>query len=71
MWKPERARQLLDREGRTRKWIAPRCGLTVDSLSQCLGGHRSPGKAALILMAQLLRCDPNELDDEFEALQVG
>lgn len=71
MWKPERAKQLIEREGRTRKWVADRCGIEVESLSQCLGGHRSPGRPVLILMAQALNCKITDLDDEADSLQAG
>lgn len=69
MWKSERAKQLIEDRGRTRKWVARQCGITVESLSQCLGGHRRPGRPVILLMAQALQCDPGDLDDE--ALQAG
>lgn len=71
MWNAERAKQYIKREGRTREWLASKCGITVESLSHCLGGVRSPGKPVLLLMAQALQCEPSDLDDNFESQQAG
>lgn len=71
MWKPERAKQLIKREGRTRDWLANECGVTVESLSHHLSGRRKPSLPVLLHMARALHCDASELDDEVGNQAVG
>lgn len=53
-WNPERTRDLIEKRGLTRKFIAQNCGLKSDSLDHILAG-RKPGAGTLILMAQVLQ----------------
>jgi transcriptional regulator with XRE-family HTH domain len=72
MWKPERAKQIMKREGRTREWLADQCGITVESLSQCLSNvDRRPSRPVLLHMARVLNCDINDLVDEAAQRQAG
>lgn len=71
MWNPERAKQLIDDRGRTRKWVANQCGITVETLSHHLSGRRNPSLPVLMHMARALECDVSELDDEAGQQQVG
>lgn len=66
MFKADRARELLDQEGRTRKWLARELELTPGTLDQYLGGFQRPGKETIRKMAELLNADVSELDDELE-----
>jgi len=54
-WKHERARALLEEQGRTRKWLANECEINVNSLSRILEG-RAPGRPVQKLMALALGC---------------
>lgn len=64
MWNYEKAQSLLDQEGRTREWLAKKCGVEIGSLHQILGGHRNPGRPVLILMAQALKTTVEELEPQ-------
>lgn len=55
-WNPEHLKAQMEREGRTKKWLASGCGIELDSLGQILSG-RKPGKPLLKLMAIRLNCD--------------
>lgn len=54
MWSSDRLLALLEKEGRTRKWLADKCGLKLGSLHSILGGTRNPGRPAVKLMAMAL-----------------
>jgi transcriptional regulator with XRE-family HTH domain len=60
MWNQSRAKELIEEKGRTRKWVAEQCRITVESLSQILNG-RTPSRPVVALMAQALDVDESEL----------
>lgn len=53
-WKLERALILIEKEGRTRKWLAEYVGITQLSLNHYLSGRRIPGRPIIKLIAQAL-----------------
>lgn len=55
---------LLEREGRTVKWLAEKCGVKPHTISLYKSGTRNPSKAVLKLMAQALNCTEAELLSE-------
>ena len=61
MWKFERALELLDKQGRTRKWLAEQCGIEITSLNHLLIGSRVPSRPVLLLMARALECKVEDL----------
>lgn len=63
MWMAERAKELLNKEGRTRKWLASQCGIDVNSLKSILAG-RKPSRPVIKLMAQALNCSESDLDTD-------
>lgn len=67
MLKTEKAKQLLEQEGRTRKWLAEQCGIELQSLNNILAGSHNPGRPVLLLMAQALETTVEELDPEHKA----
>jgi transcriptional regulator with XRE-family HTH domain len=54
MWSSERLGKLLEKEGRTRKWLADKCGLKIGSLHAVMTGNRKPGPPVVKLMALAL-----------------
>lgn len=60
MWNPDRALKLIEKHGRTRKWLAEQCGIGYASLNYILNG-RKPGRPVLKLMANALGTDEAEL----------
>lgn len=61
MWNAEALKEQLDRQGRTRKWLAQQCGITLGSLQQVFMG-RKPSRPVLKLMAIHLKCNEVEID---------
>lgn len=60
-WNPEKAKELIENLGYTRRFIAKRCGLTnVYSLHQILMG-RKPSGQTLNLLASTLKTTPETL----------
>jgi transcriptional regulator with XRE-family HTH domain len=57
----ERLREVIEAQGRTRKWIAEQCGITPAYLTRILCGFRMPGKPLLKLLAQKLEIPEEEL----------
>lgn len=66
MFKHERAKQLLEAEGRTRKWVAQQLGLTPGTLNQYLAGFQRPGRETIANMAKLFQVEISQLEDEPE-----
>lgn len=54
MWDRERALELIEKEGRTRQWLARYVGISQDSLKHYLSSHRVPARPIIKLMAQAL-----------------
>ncbi len=63
MWKCNAAVQLLEEQGRTRKWLAKQCEIEVESLNHLLAGRRSPSRPVLKLLAQALNTSVDHLLD--------
>lgn len=63
-WRHDRAQELLDQEGRTRRWLADQCAVAESSLKLYMSGHRKPGSSAIKLMAMSLNCSEAYLLDE-------
>ena len=51
----------MKKEGRTRSWLAEKCGIKTATLGFYMRGDRVPSKAVLILMAQALNCHIEDL----------
>lgn len=62
MWKALKAKELLDVQGRTRRWLAEQCGIELQSLNHLLNGQRNPSRPVLLLMAQALETTVEELE---------
>lgn len=60
-WNPERAKELIELRGRTRKWVASMCGVRRMTFNHYLTGRRNPSKAVLYLMAQALETTIEDL----------
>jgi transcriptional regulator with XRE-family HTH domain len=71
MFKFERAKQLLEDSGRTRRWVARECGISEESLSSYLVGRRNPSLAVLKHMARIFEVTVDDLDDEITRRAVG
>jgi len=46
---------LIQREGRTRAWVAAQCEISTHYLTMILGGHRNPSGSVFKLLAQCLQ----------------
>jgi transcriptional regulator with XRE-family HTH domain len=68
--KIKRARALMEREGRTPKWLAARCGIEPISLKHILAGRREPGRPVLILIAQNLNTTIEDLEGEDQGEEI-
>lgn len=64
MFNFERAKAIIEDRGRTRRWVAKRCGIEFSTLKAYLAGARSPSLPVLMHMAQALECELSDLDDE-------
>lgn len=53
-WRLDRALELLEKEGRTKKWLAGYCGINLLSLNHYLSGRRVPARPIIKLIAQAL-----------------
>jgi transcriptional regulator with XRE-family HTH domain len=51
VWIRERALQLIEEQGRTKRWIANFCGINLDSLNHYLAGRRNPPRSIVKLIA--------------------
>jgi DNA-binding XRE family transcriptional regulator len=58
-WK--KAKGLAKGSGRTREWLAERCGITSRSLSRILNGKASPSCRVVRLFALAIKCDESKL----------
>jgi transcriptional regulator with XRE-family HTH domain len=54
MVRGDRLKNLLIERGRTRKWLATQCGLSVGTISHVLSGRRQLGLPSLILISRVL-----------------
>jgi transcriptional regulator with XRE-family HTH domain len=61
-WNHQLARKQLEKEGRTRKWVADQCGISQSMLSRLLSGLRQPSKPVRKLLAQALNVREEELE---------
>ena len=61
LWNPERALELIEREGRTRAWLASQCRIEEGTLKQILLGNRRPSRPVAKLMADALKATEAEL----------
>lgn len=64
--KLDRALELIERKGCTKRWLAKQCGIEVESLNHILKGRREPGKPVLLLMAHHLDTTQEYLNGEEE-----
>jgi transcriptional regulator with XRE-family HTH domain len=46
--------KLIDEQGRTRRWIADKCGIQTPHLSLILNGERFPSRPVMKLLAHAL-----------------
>lgn len=53
-WELDRALKLLEKEGRTRQWLAQYIGISRNALNHYLSGRRVPAHPVIKLMAQAL-----------------
>lgn len=44
-------KQVLEEQGRTRRWLARECGIAYDSLIKLLNGYNNPSTPVVKLMA--------------------
>lgn len=64
MFRSNRVKELLEEQGRTRKWLARACGLEPLSLNHILAGRRQPGLPVLKLMAIAFNISERELTEK-------
>lgn len=53
MFNRERAKQLFEKSGRTKKWTADECGVDTDTLSSYFRGDRNPSRAVVLHMTRI------------------
>lgn len=65
--------QMIEEQGRTKRWIARYCGLSLESLNHYLTGRRNPRLPILKLLAQALNVQESSLiiEDQEEARRTG
>ncbi len=61
-WNHRLAKSQLEKEGRTRKWLAAYCGISLGTLCRILAGLRQPSRPVRKLMAQALNVPEEELE---------
>lgn len=54
MWSAERAQKQLEKEGRTKAWVAKFCGIEIIQLNHYLAGRRVPRRPVIKLIAMAL-----------------
>ncbi len=57
----EKTKQLVLASGRTKKWLADKCGISVPYLNLILNDKRSPGRPLVKLLAIALDVDEEAL----------
>jgi transcriptional regulator with XRE-family HTH domain len=67
VWLLNRALELLEREGRTKKWLAEYCRINLQSLNHYLSGRRIPPRPIVRLIAQALNSTEGYLMGEDES----
>lgn len=60
-WNPQRAKELIEQKGFTRRHLAKCLGVTLSTFQGMMSG-RSPGKFSLFLMAETLGTNTDYLD---------
>jgi len=53
-WNPDRTRELIQEQGRTRDWVAKQCGIKTQTLTHYLANNGIPGASVMILLARCL-----------------
>ncbi len=66
----EALKQLLEEQGRTRKWFAREIGIELSSLNHILNGRRKPGLPVLKLMALTLDVSEKFLTEDEGTVEV-
>lgn len=61
VWRYDRAQELLDEQGRTRRWLADQCSVTDRTVGAYMSGHGKPGSAVVKLAAMALGCSEDYL----------
>lgn len=56
-----RTRELIEINGRTRRWLAEKCGISLNYLNLILVGERSPRRPIVKLLAQALDVSEDDL----------
>ena len=70
-WNRQRVAQLIEQEGRTKKWLAGYCGINIDSLNHYLAGRRYPPRPVIKLIAQALNTHEEELMGDYCSLGLA
>ncbi len=69
MWNKELAKQLIEKSGLRKRYIAEKIGLELESFNQYLYGQNKPGKETLEKLAIILKSSVSEL--ELKSKKVG
>lgn len=56
-WNRELALQLIEQEGRTKRWLSSYVGINLESLNHYLTGRRNPSRPVVKLIAQALNTE--------------
>lgn len=65
-----RALQLIEKSGRTRKWLADRCGIAVKTLNNGLAGRAEFSRPVIMLLAHSLEVSLEEITCGHEAERI-
>lgn len=63
--------QMLEADGRTRKWFAEKVGTPKGAMDLYLSGHREPSLRILARMASILGCQISSLIEDRPLAEVG
>ncbi len=70
MFNGEKLRDIIEREGRTRKWVADQCGVQARTLIFYINGRQKPSKPVSKLLALALNCDEQEFYSSPDAIEA-